>query len=421
MIFMKNSNTFGVHFTLRGSRQQNGKLPLYARIVINKTRCELSLKHSLHKNDWNEIKGVAKSKNEELKQLNSYLEEVRGKLVRHYREVLMQGKEVTAETVKDAYAGKVEEEKTYSLLWLVGHHNNLMKAVLKKGSMKNYYTTEKYLKGFLKKNYHKGDILLKELTYEFITAFEFFIRSHPVKKNDPCTNNGTMKHLERLKKIVAWALKNEWINKNPFISFQLKFKKHQRDFLTERELAVIEGHDLDNSMLQKVRDLFVFCCYTGLAYIDVTELKPENIITNINGERWIKTSRAKTDTSVNVPLLKPALLILEKYFEQKEALVRETVFPWISNQEVNRSLKIVAEVCSIKKHLTFHLARHTFATTVTLINGVPIETISKMLGHTKLSTTMIYAKVTQSKIGSDMQLLQHKLDVTNADNKMKAV
>ena len=187
------------------------------------------------------------------------------------------------------------------------------------------------------------------------------------------------------------------------------------------ELAAIEDHVFDVPMLQKVKDLFVFRCYTGLAYIDVTELKPENIITNIGGAKWIKTSRAKTGKSVYIPLLKPALFILEKYSEQKEALIRETIFPWISNQEVNRSLKIIAEVCGIKKHLTFHLARHTFATTVTLINGVPIESISKMLGHTKVSTTMIYAKVTQSKIGLDMQLLQSKLDAINSDTKMKAV
>jgi hypothetical protein len=144
---MRSTNTFGVHFTLR-NKEQNGKHPVYARIVVNKTRCELSLKHHLLKNDWNEIKGIAKAKNEQLKQLNSYLEEVRGKLVHHYRELLMQGKEVNAESVKDAYLGKIEEEKNYTLLWLVAHHNNMMNAVLKKGSMKNYHTTKKYLSYF---------------------------------------------------------------------------------------------------------------------------------------------------------------------------------------------------------------------------------------------------------------------------------
>jgi hypothetical protein len=251
MIFMRSTSTFGVHFTLR-SREQDGKHPVYARITVNKTRCELSLKQYLLKNDWNESqRELLKLKNEELKQLNSYLEEIRGKLARHYRELLMQGIEVTAEAVKDAYLGKVKEQKTYSLLWLIAHHNEMMNAVLKRGSMKNYYTTERYLKNFLKRNYHKGDILLKDLTYEFITAFEFFVRSHPVKRNDPCTNNGTMKHLERLKKIVAWALKNEWIDRNPFIGFQLKFKRHERDFLQVSELAAIEERDFEQPYAAK--------------------------------------------------------------------------------------------------------------------------------------------------------------------------
>jgi site-specific recombinase XerD len=214
-------------------------------------------------------------------------------------------------------------------------------------------------------------------------------------------------------------VKNEWLEKNPFINYQLKFKRFERDFLQVNELTAIEEQRFDNEMLHRVKDLFIYCCYTGLAYIDVTELKPANIITNVDGTKWIKTSRAKTETSVQVPLLRPALLILEKYMQQTEAQMRNTVFPWISNQEINRSLKIIAEVCGIKKHLTFHLARHTFATTVTLINGVPIESISKMLGHTKLSTTMIYAKVTQTKIGMDMQSLQNKLDVLN--NKLTAI
>jgi len=160
-----------------------------------------------------------------------------------------------------------------------------------------------------------------------------------------------------LKKIITWAVKNEWIEKNPFVGFQLKFKRHERDFLQANELAAIEDHDFDNSMLQKVKDLFIFSCYTGLACIDVTALKPENIITNIDGTKWIRTSRAKTDTTVNVPLLKQALLILEHYITENEVMIRETIFPWISNQEVNRSLKIIAEVCNIKKHFTFHLAR----------------------------------------------------------------
>ena len=163
-------------------------------------------------------------------------------------------------------------------------------------------------------------------------------------------------------------------------------------------------------MLEKVRDLFVFCCYTGLAYIDVMNLKPSNIVFGTDDFNWIKTTRAKTDIPVDVPLLGKALDILEKFKNKKGELLRDTVFPQVTNQDMNRSLKVIGEVCGITKGLTFHLARHTFATTITLCNGVPIESISKMLGHTKLTTTMIYAKVVKTKISMDMALLQSKLE-----------
>ncbi|SEP49443.1 phage integrase SAM-like domain and Arm DNA-binding domain-containing protein [Niastella yeongjuensis] len=260
---MTSSGTFGVHFVMRNNKQLNGKSPVYARITVNGTRCELALKEYLSPNDWNSGYGKAWPKNNALKKFNSYLEEVRGKLARHYRELQMQGEALTAAAVKDAYAGIVKEKKVeHSLLWVVSQHNTIMQKVLKKGSMKNYYTTEKYLKVFLSQQLKKDDILLKNLTYEFVTGFEFYIRSSPIKDSDPCTNNGTMKHLERLKKMVAWAVKNEWLDKNPFIGFQLKFKRKDRDFLTDLELSALENQALDNPMLQKVRDLFVFSCYT---------------------------------------------------------------------------------------------------------------------------------------------------------------
>ncbi len=220
--------------------------------------------------------------------------------------------------------------------------------------------------------------------------------------------------------MATWAVKNEWIDKNPFSNFRLKFKHTEREFLSEVELAELEGRDFENPMLNRVKELFLFSCYTGLSYIDLMELRPQQILTGIDKIRWIKTTRAKTDTPVNVPLLRPAQVILEKFTEGGLGQ-RDTVFPRVSNQEVNRSLKILAEICGIQKYLTFHLARHTFATTVTLMNGVPTETISKMLGHTKISTTMQYAKVTQTKIGIDMNLLQGRLDSNKGVAALKLV
>jgi site-specific recombinase XerD len=419
---MKKNNTFGVHFVLRTSRpSDDDKFPVYARIVVNATRCEFSMKQSLSKADWNFGKGAAKPKNPELRALNSHLQEMHGKLHRHYRDLLLEDEPLTATAVKAAFLGIGKEPAiSYSLLWLVNQHHILMQKVLKPGTMKNYHATESYLKRFLVARYKKEDMQLKDLNYEFISGFEFFVRNNSLKENDPCTTNGTMKHLERLKKMVTWAVKNEWIGKDPFSNFRLKFKHTEREFLSEIELAVLESQDFANFMLDRVKDLFLFSCYTGLSYVDLMELRPQQILTGIDKIKWIKTTRAKTDTPVNVPILTPAQAILEK-FSADDTAKRETVFPRVSNQEVNRSLKIIAEICGIQKYLTFHLARHTFATTVTLMNGVPIETISKMLGHTKISTTMQYAKVNQTKIGMDMDLLQDRLDKNKSAAALKLV
>ena len=337
------------------------------------------------------------------------MQETQGKLARHYRELQIEDRPLTAAAVKIAFLGIEKEKTTYSLLWLVGQHHTMMQKVLKPGTMKNYHATESYIRLFLANRYKMADMPLKDLNYEFISGFEFFVRNNSLKENDPCTTNGTMKHLERLKKMATWAVKNEWIDKNPFSNFRLKFKHTEREFLSQVELAELEGRQFENLMLDRVKDLFLFSCYTGLSYIDLIELQPQQILTGIDKIKWIKTTRAKTDTPVNVPLLTPAQAILEK-FTGDGVGGRDTVFPRVSNQVVNRGLKILAEICGIQKYLTFHLARHTFATTVTLMNGLPIETISKMLGHTKISTTMMYARVTQTKIGMDMNLLQDRLD-----------
>lgn len=417
---MRNENTFGLHFTLKMNREVRGKYPVYARISVNKTRTELSLKCHVRKEDWNIVKGAAKPVDEDHRILNSYLEEVRGKLVKQYRALHITDTILTAEAVKDAYLGVDDNRRKYTLLWAMAEHNMIMGKVLKQGTLKNYITTEKYLKAFIAQKYRGTDIFLSKLTYEFISGFEFYVRTSAIRETDPCTNNGTMKHMERLKKVVNWALKNEWLDKNPFANFKLKFIRQERDCLNDIELTAIKTRDLENPVFQLVRDLFIFSCYTGLAYIDLIELKPKEIVTNVSGVKWIKTAREKSGVVVNIPLLDEALNILDKYSNDNRAITRESVFPKISNQEMNRSLKLIAEICGIKKHLTFHLARHTFATTVTLMNGVPIETISKMLGHTKLSTTMIYARISQTKIGMDMELLQNKLSAERINPKLIA-
>ncbi len=294
-----------------------------------------------------------------------------------------------------------------------------MNGVLAWGTLKNYFTTKKYVLLFLKKNFKTNDIYLSDLSYQFITEFEFFLRKTvPLDESNPLGNNGIMKHIERLKKIARLGVMMEWMPKHPFERFQLRFQKTERDFLTTQELTLLENFSFSTERLNRVKDLFVFSCYTGLAYIDLFNLTPSNLCIGIDGEYWIKTFRQKTEVAVNVPLLPQALKIIEKYKNDPIVVNKNALVPLFSNQKVNQYLKDVAKECKIQKYINFHLARHTFATTVTLTNGVPIETVSKMLGHTKLSTTQVYVHILQKKISDDMSVLRKKFKDMEDEKKL---
>ncbi|GAO31169.1 site-specific integrase [Geofilum rubicundum] len=254
------------------------------------------------------------------------------------------------------------------------------------------------------------DYPLADLSYQFITDFEHFLRSHkPLDHQKPMGNNGVMKYLERFRKIVTMGARLEWLEKDPFTHYQLKFHKTTREFLTADELERIERKGLSLPRLQYVRDLFVFSCYTGLAYIDAIQLKPENISIGIDGENWISISRQKTREPVRIPILPKAQEVLDTYKNHPRALNVGCLFPNISNQKLNSYLKEVADLCNIQKPLTFHIARHTFATTVTLTNGVPLETVSKLLGHSSIQMTQVYAKIVEQKVSQDMSNLRSTL------------
>jgi len=405
---MRTSNSFGVHFIVRMNKAKDAKAPLYVRISVNQKRCEIALKRLVKVKDWNNAKGLAKPKNEDLKNLNNYLEQVRAQISGCFQELQLKKKLITADAIKNLFLGVEKQEHT--LCNLMRYHNTNMQYTLAKGTLKNYFTTEKYVKEFLTNRYKTSDMYLTELSYQFITEFDVFLRNHqPAAGQKKLGNNGVMKHLERLRKMANLAARLEWIERSPFERFQLKFHRTEREALTKEELDAIETTKIKASRLNWVRDIFIFSCYTGLAYTDVMQLTPEQISLGIDGEYWLKTSRQKTDIAVNVPLLYTAKAILEKYKFDPRAIASGTVFPVISNQKMNSYLKEIGVLCKVNKNLTFHLARHTFATTVTLSNGVPIETVSKMLGHTKITTTQIYAKVVEKKISADMNALRHKL------------
>lgn len=403
------NNTFGVAFYLKKQKTtQAGKSPIYARITVNGKRIEISVKRSIEENNWNASKGMAKGSREEITKLNKYLDQFKAGIIDSYQQLAFQKKLITAELLKEKVTGA--DQDGFTICKLMEYHNTEQSQILEPGTMKNYFTTQKYIKEFISERFKTSDKYLSELSYKFITDFEYYLRNRkPEKGQKPLNNNGLMKHIERFCKMVNLAVRLEWLDRNPFHAYQLKFDKVEREYLTKDELARIENKKFNIVRLQVVKDLFVFSCYTGLAYIDVFNLTPANLIEKAESSIWIATNRQKTNEPVRVPLLPKALEIIDKYKGHPQALAEGKVLPTLSNQKLNSYLKEIADMCNITKPLTFHIARHTFATTVTLTNGVPIETVSKLLGHSKLTTTQIYAKVVESKLADDMLMLSQKL------------
>ena len=413
---MQTSKTCNIHFWINPAKEKNNLAPIYARITVDGKRAELSLKRSISVTSWETKSKQSKSRSEEGKALNIYLDKVYANLLDCHKQLLDESKFITAQAIKARFLGEDDQHKT--LMDLVSYHNKSMKSILKPGTLKNYFTTERYLLRFLKSKLKTNDLYLKQLSYRFIIEFEQFLRNEKsINAAQPLKNNGVMKHLERLKKMSKLALRLEWIDKDPFIRFSLKFKKHERCFLSECELSSLENAELNKPKHQIARDTFVFACYTGLSYIDVKQLTEDNMVRGIDGNYWIFSKREKTDESLKIPLLNKALNIIKKYDSSMTS--SNKIFPIYSNQKTNDSLKEIAIQLKIKKKLSFHVARHTFATTVTLSNGVPIETVSKLLGHTKLATTQIYAKVLEQKVSSDMSILRDKLNSITDDKKKK--
>lgn len=403
-------NTFGIHFVIRVTKQQKNEMgAVFARVTVNGRKTEISLKAKVLPKNWDMAIGKAKGRNLDVIKLNNHIERVRSLITDCYHQLIQQRQEITVEAVKSLYLGENKEEGM-TLIKLSEYHKQVETGRLAPGTLKNYTTTVSYLKRFIRKQYKKEDVYLEKLNYKFMLDFENFLHNHkPTDHQRPMNNNGVMKHLERLKKLANMAVTMDWLEKDPFSKYRLRFEKVERGHLSKVELTVLEKKNFSIERLQSVLDMFLFSCYTGLAYIDVSKLSQEHICKGIDGRDWLMTQREKTNTFVKVPLLPQAVQLISKYKNHPSAVANERLFPVISNQRMNAYLKEIADICNIRKNLTFHLARHTFATTVTLSNGVPIESVSKMLGHTSIRTTQIYAKVVEHKLSEDMQNLKLKM------------
>jgi len=271
-----------------------------------------------------------------------------------------------------------------------------------------FRTLKKHLSDFMKYQYQVDDIPLHKITIAFIYEFEHYLKA--VRHNE---HNTAVKYVKNLKTVIFFGLNIDWLQQDPFFKYKAKLKEVHRGYLTQEELDILKNKNFTVERIQSVKDIFIFCCYTGLAYIDVKNLTMDQISMGIDSNLWIKTKREKTQNLVNVPLLPPAYDIIKKYAHHPVRSKNNKVLPVMSNQKMNAYLKEIADICGITKNLTTHLARHTFATTVTLNNGASIESVSRMLGHSDIKTTQIYAKITDTKVSQEMEKLKDALFPTH--------
>ncbi len=398
---------FRVALYLRSNYQnKEGKSSIMIRAYLNNERISLGSSGLFVQADqWDSERGRLKGRSMEALSTNLQLDNIQSALQNIFRRLEMTDY-LSLERIKSEYLGKQEEIDTLVSLFNK-HSDNTKKQIgvsIKKAAYEKYEVCKRHFLTFIQKQFGRSDLKLSELTPLVIHDFELYLRSEL-----HLMPNSATKTMKLLKTICLFALRQGLIHHDPFLGLKLKMKPVDRGFLTDEEIMSISCREFTIKRLEVVRDLFLFSCFTGLAYIDLHSLTYDNIVC-LNGQDWLITRRQKTSVSTSILLLDIPKAIIEKYRKVEKTLGK--VFPSLSNQKMNAYLKEIADLCGIKKNLTFHLARHTFAT-MSLSKGVPMESVSKMLGHTNIKTTQIYARITNKKIEHDMLELSSKLQKFN--------
>ncbi|RAW01582.1 site-specific integrase [Pseudochryseolinea flava] len=394
-----------VLFYLRKDVEDAGKSKAYMRVTIDGKRFDVSTNISIDPALWSRASGKMRGTKESARAVNYQLELFRTRVFETQKRIIAKDAVLNVSSFREEWRGQKQKRK--SLIAIFENHNQQIKSLVgidfAPGTVDRYETSLKHTKSFLWDKYRRNDIAIQEITHDFICDYEIWL-----KANRGCNQNTTMKYLANFKKIILICVKNGWLKRDPFISFKMRKTDTERCFLNEEELRRLANKLFSIDRLTFVRDVFLFSCFTGLAYVDVTKLKLTDIQQGIDGRKWILINRQKTNTPSRIPLLKPAFDVLGKYLGHPICAAKNTLLPILSNQKMNAYLKEIADACGINKKLTFHIARHTFATTVALTNGVSIESVSKMLGHKDIKTTQHYAKILDQKISTDTKVLTEK-------------
>ncbi|KAA6321929.1 Tyrosine recombinase XerD [termite gut metagenome] len=346
-------STFKVLFFLKRDKQKaNGTIPLFCRITLDKKEARFGMKMDINPAHWDVNAGKATGRAKEVPEINSLIDSTRSALYRIYRNMQERESNVTAEKIKNEFLGI--SETRHNLLELFQRHNEDVKKLIgidkSKATYQKYEVTRSRLTDFIKERYNLSDISLKEINHLFITDFEVYLRT-----TCRCNPNTTAKFIQLFKRIIILAKNNGWIASDPFTNYKIHFAKVDRGYLTQEEIEAIMNKQFATKRLEQVRDIFVFSCFTGLAYIDAKNLRENNIRTSFDGGLWIMGKREKTGVNFNIPLLEVPKMILDKY---KGSLPNNIVLPVLSNQKMNAYLKEIGDLCGIEKELTFHMSRH---------------------------------------------------------------
>lgn len=399
--------------------KKTGHIPVYARITINSDYDEISVGVKVLPQQWDSRLKAVIAKSPGAEAINSRISQVIVDLKRHFIILNAQYTGVSPLMLKNVFKGldanpaktlQVKEESSLTLLEAANDHICFVEAMvakkkLSKGLLTIFKTTRAKIMGFLDQNYHSNDVVISEMGMEFAYKFyDYLLLKDPAGLD----SNTSYKYIKKTKQFITEAKKRGQVKINPIADFSCKYAQPDRDYLEMHELNKIYKHPF-GKRLTEVRDVYLFCCFTGFAYKDVEQLSRDNLFIGLDGCEWVKTNRQKTSNKEAVPLMPIAAEIIARYKDDPYCTVHNCLLPVDSNQKYNAYLKEIANICDIKINLTTHTARHTFATTVTLENDVPLETVSKMLGHKSIKTTQIYAKITQRKVSNNMKELTKKI------------
>ena len=399
----RQKSTFRISFYVRRTRpNKHGEVPVCVRITVNGQRADTTIRKSILPDQWDAIRGQASPRTTLGKAINLYIDTVRARIIRIHRDLEMDEQPFTAQQVLDLYLGRKTSNRR-TLLKLFREHNEKCRQLvgidMAEATAGRYDTCLKHTLAFIRHTYRRDDIELERVDRRFIEDFGFFL-----KTSCGCSHNTTMKYLGNFKKIIRLALSRKWMEEDPFAGMRFKMQPVRREMPEKAEIDRILHKEITIPRLALTRDIFIFCCFTGLAFSDIKQLAPEHIVTDMQGHRWIRKPRQKTGNMCNIPLLEIPERILQRYRTDPECRRHNVLLPVSSNQKMNAYLKELADICGIRKQLTTHCARHFFAT-YTLANGVSIESVAKMLGHSDTKMTRHYAKVLDQTILREMNAL----------------